>query len=169
MHSGQVEQVGTPLEIYEQPASPFVARFIGQANFLSGQVIADPAADPDGGPTPATAQTVTVMVNGIALGAIAPHQRPALGETVTLMIRPERITLGSGGDMAGKMTVTGTTVEVTYIGQRVEVLVDTPLGHLKVVQLGDSPAVGETVPLTWSRDRLVLLGSPSLASAHPSP
>lgn len=150
MHSGQVEQVGTPLEIYEQPASPFVARFIGQANFLTGQVIADPASDSNG----TTAQAVTVAVNGIALGAIAPHQRPALGATVTLMIRPERIVLGNG---PGDTSTTGTIVEMTYIGQRVEAWVDTPLGRLKVVQLGDSPTVGETVQLTWSRDRCILL------------
>ena len=152
MHSGRVEQVGTPLEIYEQPASPFVARFIGQANFLTGQVMADPASDP----TLTTAQTVTVAVNGISLRAIAPHQRPALGDTVTLMIRPERIVLGNG---PGDTSTTGTIVEITYIGQRVEAWVDTPLGRLKVVQLGDSPTVGETVQLTWSCDRLVLLGN----------
>lgn len=149
MHAGRVEQIGTPLEIYEQPASPFVARFIGQANFLTGQVIANSDS--------AAAQTVTVAVNGISLTAVTPHQRPNLGDTVTLMIRPERITLDNS---SGDTQVTGTVVEVTYIGQRVEVVVDTPLGRLKVVQLGDRPAVGQAVQLTWSRDRCVLL-SPS--------
>ena len=38
MHEGRVEQVGSPAEIYDEPATPFVAGFVGSANVLHGQV-----------------------------------------------------------------------------------------------------------------------------------
>jgi sulfate transport system ATP-binding protein len=39
MHEGRIEQVGSPGEIYDQPASPFVAGFVGAANVLHGEVV----------------------------------------------------------------------------------------------------------------------------------
>ena len=39
MHEGRVEQVGTPAEVYDKPATPFVAGFVGSANVLSGHVV----------------------------------------------------------------------------------------------------------------------------------
>jgi sulfate transport system ATP-binding protein len=39
MHEGKVEQVGAPAEVYDQPATPFVAGFVGSANVLHGQVV----------------------------------------------------------------------------------------------------------------------------------
>ena len=37
MNRGRIEQVGTPMELYEDPATPFVADFIGQANLIPGR------------------------------------------------------------------------------------------------------------------------------------
>lgn len=146
MHAGQVEQIGPPTEIYENPASLFVAQFIGQANFLTGQVVTVAAETA----TP----TVTVAVNGILVQAIAPRAVPVEGETVTLMIRPERIRLG---DSTTDMQIKGTTQSVTYIGQRIESIFETPVGQLKVVQLCEGATVGETVQLGWNCDRCILL------------
>ncbi|WP_204141067.1 ABC transporter ATP-binding protein [Halomicronema sp. CCY15110] len=156
MHSGRVEQVGPPSEIYENPASLFVAQFIGQANFLTGAVVA--AA---GAATP----TVTVAVNGRLIQAIAlNHDVPVVGATATLMIRPERISLSAS---PADNQVGGKIVDVTYIGQRVESLIDTPVGLMKVVQLCRSPAIGESVTLGWQRDRCILL--PGFADPTLSP
>jgi spermidine/putrescine ABC transporter ATP-binding subunit len=146
MHAGRVEQVGSPSEIYENPTSLFVAQFIGQANFLTGTVTAVAAE--------AVTKTVTVKVNGILLQAIAPNAVPSVGATVTVMVRPERISLS---DTAADNQIGGQTVDVTYIGQRLESIIDTPLGLLKVVQLCHSPAIGESVKLGWARDRCILL------------
>lgn len=156
MHSGRVEQVGTPSEIYENPASLFVAQFIGQANFLTGQVTKVA--------TEAATKAVTVAVNGIPIQAIATHAVPAIGATVTLMIRPERISLS---DTTAANQIGGKMVGVTYIGQRVESLVETPVGQLKMVQLCSSPAIGESVKLGWHHDRCILL--PASADATISP
>jgi putative spermidine/putrescine transport system ATP-binding protein len=77
MNAGQVEQVGTPREIYESPATLFVASFIGQCNFLEGQV------ETDGG----GARFRTVGGAVIELGG-----ERASG-TGTLVIRPETVTV----------------------------------------------------------------------------
>ncbi|MEM9002947.1 MAG: ABC transporter ATP-binding protein [Cyanobacteria bacterium P01_F01_bin.86] len=147
MSAGKIEQIGPPSAIYETPASTFVAQFIGQANFLTGQVVAiEPIA--------AAAPTVTVAVKGIAIQATVAYAMPTLGATVTVMIRPERI---GWGDAPADTQIAGTVVDVTYIGQRVESRVETPLGLLKVVQLGDSPVIGKSVRLGWNCDRCVLL------------
>ena len=82
LRAGCVEQVGTPAEIYEDPASRFVADFIGAPpmNFLDGIVGEDGRVVLPGGAA-------------VAVGAAA---RMAPGTSVTLGFRPERAALGSG-------------------------------------------------------------------------
>ena len=73
MRGGAIEQVGTPLEIYREPASPFVADFIGVMNFVAATVV---GAD-------------LVRLGGIELACDADGLAP--GTEVTLAIRPEDI------------------------------------------------------------------------------
>jgi iron(III) transport system ATP-binding protein len=78
MNRGLVEQIGTPVEVYTRPQSPFVARFVGHMNFI-----------------PATAQgrTGRVRVGETELRHVSPEQLSA-GTPVTLAIRPEEIVIG---------------------------------------------------------------------------
>ena len=82
MNRGVIEQVGTPLEIYRQPASPFVADFIGVMNFVAGTVGAND----------------TVQVGRLTLACEGDGLPP--GTAVTLAIRPEDIVVqpASGGE-----------------------------------------------------------------------
>jgi sulfate transport system ATP-binding protein len=59
MNQGRIEQVGTPLEVYDNPANAFVYRFIGDVNLFHGRTEADKPAAPDG-PPPAEPHTHTV-------------------------------------------------------------------------------------------------------------
>lgn len=142
MSNGRIEQVGTPKEIYDRPASAFVARFIGKANFLQGQVLA------------VQADWVAVDVNGITVKAIAPHTPPAMAERVTLMIRPERIRLGD----AAANQIAASVVSSTYIGQLVEFQLKTAIGNLTMTQLGDQGEPNDAeLTCCWSaHDCLVL-------------
>ena len=79
MNQGAIEQIGTPLEIYREPASPFVADFIGVMNFVAGTVARDGA----------------VRLGTIEL-ACEVDGLPA-GTDVTLAIRPEDIVVHDGG------------------------------------------------------------------------
>jgi iron(III) transport system ATP-binding protein len=118
---GRLIQVGAPYEIYTEPASLFVADFIGRANFLPVKIAAE-----HGG----AARVVTR--GGAALDGI--RTRPAAtgeedwfgpGEAAMLMVRPERMHLrrdaGEGG--AG---LAGTAVRIQFLGTFVRYLVETP-------------------------------------------
>ena len=88
MNHGKIEQLGTPRELYETPKSKFVVDFIGQANHLSGEALEDSS----GGKclvrtTKTETKTEGEVLHGVALENISQ------GREVTLLIRPEDITL----------------------------------------------------------------------------
>jgi putative spermidine/putrescine transport system ATP-binding protein len=100
MRSGRVIQVGTAREIYERPADPFVAAFVGQVNLLRA----------------------SVEKGGLRLGMLtlpfppdAPQVEP--GREVILAIRPEAIRIGAGSE--GRREWTGRVVSGTYLGTTV--------------------------------------------------
>ena len=78
MNHGVIEQVGTPAEVYMRPRSPFVARFVGQMNFISATACEEPGR-------------VRVADTHLHLGAREPLTP---GTPVTLAIRPEEILVG---------------------------------------------------------------------------
>jgi putative spermidine/putrescine transport system ATP-binding protein len=97
MNEGRVEQVGSPAEIYNEPASPFVASFIGTLNILDA-VVVDPGAG-----------RVTVAGQGIAVGA---RIHIEAGARLRVALRPERI----GLEGAGNGTPNGLRGTVTAVG-----------------------------------------------------
>jgi len=141
MHNGQVEQVGTPRDIYNHPKTLFVAQFVGKANFLTGKLLGIEGA------------IATVEVRGTPLKAAA-SESILPGSTVTLMIRPERVRLNPG--QPTENGTIGTLTQVTYVGQLLDVMVETSLGPLRVTQLGDSlsgsdrPFTDGTISLGWN-------------------
>ena len=126
MSKGELQQVGTPLEVYEQPASLFVASFIGTPpmNFV-------PATLTDGG--------TAIAASGFKMPVPEPFRAAAAGQDgrkVVLGIRPENIreTERAGGDA---------TVPVTAKVEFVE-----PLGHEVIVhgRVGDDLLVAKVDP-----------------------
>ena len=86
MNDGLVQQMGTPREIYENPVNRFVADFIGETNFVDGIV-------------QEVGEFVRVGVNGVWMMGAAGNIRVALGQKVTLAIRPEKMNLYPPGKM----------------------------------------------------------------------
>jgi spermidine/putrescine ABC transporter ATP-binding subunit len=97
MSGGRIAQVGTPQEIYERPASRFVADFIGEANLLEAERIGD----------------ARVRLPCGAHLAVAAAGEAGGSKTVTLVIRPERIALAAPG---GEAALQGTVEQVVYLG-----------------------------------------------------
>ncbi|BCH22369.1 ABC transporter ATP-binding protein [Mesorhizobium sp. L-8-3] len=87
LRAGRIEQVGTPLELYNRPANRFVAGFIGSPhmNFLEGTI--DTAGPRKATATLAGGHRVSLPVNGAAVET---------GSRVTFGVRPQHITLGAG-------------------------------------------------------------------------
>ncbi|RMF68257.1 MAG: ABC transporter ATP-binding protein [Cyanobacteria bacterium J069] len=144
MHNGQVQQLGSPKDIYNWPASHFVAQFIGKANFLKGAVLS------------VESTWATVAVNGVSVRVLVGDLTPAVGGTATVMLRPERLRLVASADPGA---IAATVRQVTYIGQIWELVVDTPLGRLMVTQLGGQfpPAAGDACGVVWEDDAWILL------------
>jgi putative spermidine/putrescine transport system ATP-binding protein len=135
MRTGRIEQVGTPFEIYNRPANPFVASFIGQLNVLDAV-----ALDPAQGRLAVAGQEV------LAAGPLA----AGLGQPVKLSLRPEMLSLeaagGDGNHLAGTLAnivFLGSIVRLTVdIGDRQVVLDRFNAPHLALPELGSPVRVG---------------------------
>ena len=86
MNEGKVQQIGTPRQIYEQPKNRFVADFIGETNFVPATV-------------QSIAEFVTLDVGGTELLGAGPTDSLAIGQKVTLAIRPEKVDLYPIGEV----------------------------------------------------------------------
>jgi putative spermidine/putrescine transport system ATP-binding protein len=106
MNTGTIHQVGTPDEIYEQPATAFVAEFVGESNFLDGLVEAVAA----GG--------VTVRLPG-GVCVHGPAMPVEKGQRLKVMIRPEVLRLRTDLRSDADNAVDGVVEEVVYLGQAI--------------------------------------------------
>ncbi|MEW2511192.1 ABC transporter ATP-binding protein [Streptomyces sp. NPDC046870] len=159
MNGGLIEQVACPQEVYERPATAFVAGFIGTSNLISGRLT---TAGPEGG--------VIDLGNGQRITVPPSAAAPTAGSDVQLTVRPEKITLTTGpaGDAS---RVRGTVSEVVYLGTSTSYTVATSTGaEMTVFQPNDGtasvvPARGDTVWLSWATVHSYPLGSTPAAPA----
>jgi ABC-type Fe3+/spermidine/putrescine transport system ATPase subunit len=110
MRAGRLEQVGTARELYERPASVFVAGFLGESNLLAGQV-----TRLDGDRAELRVPGWPAPVRGVA----APGLR--VGEKATALVRPEHVRIGSEeiGAPDAPESVEARVEEVVYLGDMV--------------------------------------------------
>ena len=107
MRAGRIEQLADADTVYNQPASAYVAGFVGQQNFLHGEVSADGT----------TVETPFVVVEGPA----KPDGKP--GEAHQAAIRPELISIEPGTQAEGLNTVAGEVLQVSPLGEVIQYLV----------------------------------------------
>jgi iron(III) transport system ATP-binding protein len=113
MAKGEMVQIATPTEIYEQPAAQEVASFVGNCNFLDGKVVEASGRDAKVA-LDATGQVVH------ATGRMDVHS----GDSVTVAVRPERVSIASAGHVpANGLNVVRASVDsVQYVGSKYEYL-----------------------------------------------
>jgi len=126
MNAGRIEQIGTPTDIYERPATRFVADFIGRMNFFSGHV---------------TAERTIRTEKGLTIAVPVPAQ-VATGAAVNIAVRPERSRLSSAKPDTG-LALRGTVRQVLYLGSTREFHLDLEGGERGIVEM---PNDGSTVP-----------------------
>jgi putative spermidine/putrescine transport system ATP-binding protein len=145
MYNGRAEQVGAPFEIYNRPATRFVAGFVGTLNVIEGTV-ADPAAG-----------RVTIPGGEISVGNRLAGRKA--GEAVSLALRPEAIALGRRDGRDG--LVAGVIREVSFLGSviRVRVAVGDALLSLDTFNTPASPppVAGETAEISFATGDLLVL------------
>jgi spermidine/putrescine transport system ATP-binding protein len=155
MNNGEVEHLGSPREIYERPATKFVAGFIGTSNLLSGQVssadgeIAVIQVDPE--------QRIMVPLReGLVISP---------GTDLELTVRPEKIRLHVSAPSANSGTVLrGTVTEVVYLGTFTTYNITTSTGAEIVVftqnasTADDIAERGDTIWMTWDPQHSYAIG-----------
>ena len=138
MNEGRVEQVGRPEEVYAQPASPFVASFLGKTNVLAGEVV-----EREGG--------FAVMIDG-EVHALAAPLSPG---PVSVQVRPERIRLSA----ANGSGMTGRVRSRIFQGASWLYQLETRSGAVVAIAQNDGsvmPAEGEQVRLSWRTEDMAL-------------
>jgi len=111
MNRGAIEQVGTPIEIYEEPANMFVARFVGEINVFEGHVrdVANGGAQ--------------VEINGRVF-PVQNRKNLDAGSRVKVLLRPEDIQVALEGEWnEGGAYLAGVVEEVIYKGKTVDLIV----------------------------------------------
>ena len=103
MYEGEVLQVGTPVEIYEQPKTRFVAEFIGESNFLIARITAHQG------------QKTLVLIDGNLPLLISSVKHLPIDTIVTLVVRPEKIEIYPQSYTA-KSCFSGMVEDIIYIG-----------------------------------------------------
>ncbi len=159
LQAGRVMQVGTPSEVYSQPANTQVATFLGTTNLYDATVAR------------VSAELVTVRAGEAALMVAAGSHPCFVGEELSLMVRPERIEVSVGSvveppsavELVETNQLTGRVTTLTFRGAHTAVLVDAAGLTLEAEVAnvhGEPPAwlrVGATVSLRISPSALRLL------------
>jgi spermidine/putrescine transport system ATP-binding protein len=155
MNEGLIQQVGEPIEIYERPSNRFVADFIGETNFMEGEVA---EVNPRG----------TLLALGGGLKVLGRgSDRVEVGQSATLAIRPEKITVqAANGSTASPTNVPAVVEEAVYIGTDTRYTVRVAERFhlvLRVQNVGNSLAAnrpfnrGDQVYLSWATDSALIL------------
>jgi spermidine/putrescine transport system ATP-binding protein len=118
MNAGQLEQEGTPTEVYERPQTRFVADFIGLTNFIAG-IVHESFTDRSGGAS-SKAVAVSTSIGEIICGGQQPQVTS--GERVTLTLRPEKLqVLAIDTPTPGDWNVVeGVITQATFLGPQNE-------------------------------------------------
>jgi spermidine/putrescine transport system ATP-binding protein len=111
MHKGKVLQIGTPTEIYERPNCRFVADFIGETNFLQGEVIGHENGQ------------VTIRIGPDLQVRVPLGELKTVDSPVTVAVRPEKLRLMDKPFPHVENCLPGVIQEVVYIGTDTQFLI----------------------------------------------
>ena len=129
MKAGKIVQESPPRDIYQKPSTRFVASFIGQINFLHGEITAPGIVDTPAGP---------IRYNS--------NDAPNVGTTVTVAIRPENLSLSDDGNAEGGTVIDGEVEEVVFVGNALECAIKAGSARLNVqLHPSNGITVGERV------------------------
>jgi spermidine/putrescine transport system ATP-binding protein len=142
MNNGKIEQMGSPADLYENPKTIFVANFLGQSNFIDGEVESS-----DGANTIANIQGVRIV--------FPKARNNASGKKIKVGIRPEKFRLHDAGDsVSGNVLTGGVITDISFFGVSTQYLVEMPWKQeLMVFEQNDGGAPelekGDPVTLSW--------------------
>ena len=150
MSNGEVQQIGSPREIYNNPANHFVANFIGEANIL------DVTAMPSKG------KNAKLMFGKFDIGSVELPKKLDAEQKISVMIRPEHIHL-SPSSSKSKNAIKGKVKDISYLGTDTQAHIVLPnkieiLVRMQNSAINTNPiAMGDDVNVTFSENAIRLL------------
>lgn len=160
MRDGRIVQIGSPSDLYDRPASRYVADFVGRSNFFEGAV------------TRVSPQAVEIRLDSgaqVAAGRIGARLKPAPGDRVSVAVRPEQILLARhAGSVPADSAIKAEArvLNRIFLGEHTEyVLRSNELGEFLALaprrsELSERPfEPGETVTAAFSVEAALVLGS----------
>jgi spermidine/putrescine transport system ATP-binding protein len=158
MHGGRIEQVGAPEDLYDRPATSFVADFIGTTNLLSGTV---ESVGPD---------VAVIRLDSGDMCQVSPAGLLA-GQPVQVSVRPESITIdaapagnGAAERAADAAALRASVEQVAYLGAAVQYQIRTEGGLALSVLAGKAGhrfESGDRVRLAWLPAEALVIGDRS--------
>lgn len=145
MSAAHIEQIGTPYEVYHTPKTEFVARFIGRGNLVEGQILRRDE------------ESVVLSLCDSMIRAHAVHTHSEIGQSVRVLLRPEKIRLNQPAEniLVGKIT------EVEFAGDALWVYVEVA-GTTLIVKAGaldDTLREGTVVHVGFSASDLYIVSN----------
>ncbi|MCQ4630816.1 ABC transporter ATP-binding protein [Shinella lacus] len=145
MNAGKADQIGKPAEIYNRPATRFVANFVGTLNLIEAKVV-DPVAN-----------RITIGDQGVTLRE--PLGNVKVGDTVSLALRPEA---GSTApDAKGDTALTGEVISSNFLGSVIRTRMKVGPAVISFDMFNSPglvpPAVGETATLRFTAGDLLII------------
>jgi spermidine/putrescine transport system ATP-binding protein len=151
MSNGEIQQIGRPTDIYEHPVNRFVADFIGDTNFLDGEIV-DLNDD-----------LVSCRIGAQSLFETENSGRHKVGDQVTLFLRPEKIVLSVLDEANDSGKRPGKVKNLVYLGNQAAYTVDMGDGIELTAQArpredGELPfAIGDPIAVSFSARALKIL------------
>jgi putative spermidine/putrescine transport system ATP-binding protein len=146
MNEGRIEQIGSPFSIYNFPATPFVASFIGMLNVISAYV-SKPAEG-------------RVRIEDQEIRASEPVKQPA-GQKIMLALRPEMLSLHNGNP--GDNRLTGRLENIIFLGSIVRLVVRVGAHEISMDTFNNPnlvlPKIGETVSVFFSAEACLIINT----------
>ena len=155
MHDGVMDQIGSPTEIYERPATKFVATFIGETNVFDGTI-----RSIEGGKAVIGIENGEVTSSGSVEEGDGKNTGFAVNEFVTVSVRPAKMHF-SPKPVEG-FTVPAVVRDYIYVGSVLKCIAVLPNGNeIKMEKLAgeELPPIGEKVFICWEPEDAVLIHS----------
>jgi spermidine/putrescine transport system ATP-binding protein len=162
MNEGRIEQLGTPEELYERPATAFVAQFLGACNLLDGELVT-------------RASDVVELITPEGARVRVPSDRVAGHDaaSVRVGVRPEKLRLAPAGSANGGANILrGTITDASFLGVLTQYVVRTGSGQeLMAIAQNDGDrqlttlGPGREVDVFWSPDHSFVVAAEAARAA----
>ena len=145
MNAGRIEQIGTPFEVYNHPATRFAASFVGTLSVLNATV-EEPAAG-------------SVRVAGCMIENLALPRGAAKGAQLPLAVRPEAVRFGKAAE--GDIRISGEISDVDFLGSVIRIRLRVQ-GELLSLDTFNDPSVepprrGDRIDVSFGRESVLVL------------